>query len=151
MAKLINMFLILIAIQACLILYAAPMTAPTGGNAVWNFVININNWSSISFLLGLIGIAGGIGLIGIAAGTAFGFKTDFLIFAGAIAGFISMGSIFVNLGNVLRDDLIARVFVGDSCTLASCAPVTFIIAITIAPVAFFYAWTVIEWWRGKDY
>ena len=144
------MFLVLVAIQACLILYAAPMTT-TGGGSIWTFMTNIENWSSLTFLLGLIGIAGGIGLLGIAAGTAFGFKTDFLIFAGAIAGFISMGSIFVNLANVLRDDLIARVFVGAGCTLASCPPVTFIVAVTIAPVAFFYAWTVIEWWRGKDY
>ena len=144
------MFLVLVAIQACLILYAAPMTT-TGGGSIWTFMTNIESWSSLSFLLGLIGIAGGIGLLGIAAGTAFGFKTDFLIFAGAIAGFISMGSIFVNLANVLRDDLISRVFVGAECTLASCPPVTFIVAITIAPIAFFYAWTVIEWWRGKDY
>ena len=150
MAKLINMFLVLVAIQACLILYAAPMTT-TGGGSIWTFMTNIENWSSLTFLLGLIGIAGGIGLLGIAAGTAFGFKTDFLIFAGAIAGFISMGSIFVNLANALRDDLIARIFVGPTCTIASCAPVTFFVAITIAPVAFFYAWTVIEWWRGKDY
>ena len=150
MAKLVNMFLILIAVQACLILYAAPMST-TGGGSLWQFVTNIESWSSLSFLLGLIGIAGGIGLLGIAAGTAFGFKTDFLIFAGAIAGFISMGSIFVNLANVLRDDLISRIFVGPTCTLASCPPATFIVAITIAPIAFFYAWTVIEWWRGKDY
>jgi len=150
MAKLINMFLVLVAIQACLILYAAPMTS-TGGGSIWTFMTNIESWSSLTFLLGMIGIAGGIGLLGIAAGTAFGFKTDFLIFAGAIAGFISMGSIFVNLANVLRDDLIARVFIGPTCTLASCPPVTFFIAITIAPVAFFYAWTVVEWWRGKDY
>ena len=150
MAKLINMFLILIALQACLILYASPMTTTGGGN-LWTFVTNIENWSSLAFILGLIGIAGGIGLLTIAAGTAFGFKTDFLIFAGAIAGFISMGSIFVNLANVLRDDLIARVFVGATCTLESCPPVTFIVAVTIAPIAFYYVWTVIEWWRGKDY
>ena len=151
MAKLINMFFVLIAIQACLILYAAPMTT-TGGGSIWAFMTNIESWSSLTFLLGLIGIAGGIGLLGIAAGTAFGFKTDFLIFAGAIAGFISMGSIFVNLAGVMRDELISRIFfVGATCTLDSCAPVTFIVAITIAPIAFFYAWTVIEWWRGKDY
>jgi len=150
MAKLINMFLVLIAIQACLILYAAPMTT-TGGGSIWTFVTNINNWSSLTFILGLIGIATGIGIATIVAGTAFGAKTDFLMFAGAIAGFFSLGSIFINLANVLRDDLISRIFVGPTCTLASCPPVTFLVAITIAPVAFFYIWTVIEWWRGKDY
>ena len=150
MAKLVNMFLILIALQAALILYAAPMTT-VGGNSLWTFATNIDNWSSLTFVLSLIGIAGGIGLLGIAAGTAFGFKTDFLIFSVAIPGFLLMGSVFINFANVLRDELISRVFVGPTCTLASCSPATFIVAIIIAPIAFYYVWVVIEWWRGKDY
>ena len=150
MAKLINMFLVLVAIQACLILYAAPMTS-TGGGSIWTFMTNIENWNSLTFLLGLMGVATGVGIIGMVAGTAFGFKTDFLIFAVAIPGFISLGATFVLLANVLRDELISRIFVGPTCTLESCDPVTFFVAIIIAPVAFFYIWTVIEWWRGRDY
>lgn len=146
MAKLINMFIVLIAVQACLILYAAPMSTTSGGN-MWEFVMDLDNWASVTFLVSLIGFAG-LALGGIAAG-AFGYKADLLIWAGAIAGFISLGSIFVNLANVLRDDLIARVFVGPTCTIASCPPVTYFVGITIGVVALFYVWTVIEWWRGN--
>jgi len=147
MAKLVNMFIVLIAIQACLILYQTPMTTTGGGN-IWEFVTSLDNWSSITFLISLIGFAGLAVGVGIVAGV-FGYKSDFLIWAGAIAGFISLGSIFINLANVLRDDLIARVFVGPTCTIESCAPVTYFVGITIGVVAFFYVWTVIEWWRGN--
>lgn len=150
MAKLITMFFILIALQACLILYANPTTEDTD---IWTFVTNVDNWNSLTFILGLIGIAVGIGVVGIAI-AGFGYKTDFLIFSLAIAGFISMGVVFVNLANVLRDELIARFFT--SCavtdfTSTACSPVNWIIAIVIGPLAFYYVWTVIEWWRGKDY
>ena len=149
MAKLMTMFLILIAIQACLIIY----TDQTPENTmIWQFVTGMNTWGTLGFILALLGIAAGIGLVGIAAASTFGFKTDFLIFAPAIAGLISMGIVFTNLAKALQDDLISRIFT--TCDIANpllCTPVTFIVAITIGPVALFYVWTIIEWWRGKDY
>ena len=150
MAKLATMFFILIALQAVMTLYAAP--SYTVDTPLWEFVTNIDNWSSLNFILGLVGIAGGVALAGIIAGTVFGFKTDFIIFAGAIGGFISIGVVFVNFANMIRDELTAFFGAVDpTCTLASCALVTWILAITIAPIAFYYVWTVVEWWRGKDY
>jgi hypothetical protein len=144
-----TMFLVLIAIQACLIIY----TDQTPENTlIWQFVTGLNTWGTLGFILALLGIAGGIGLVGIAAASTFGFKTDFLIFAPAIAGLISMGLVFTNLAKALQDDLIGRIFT--TCDIANpilCTPVTFIIAITIGPVALYYVWTIIEWWRGKDY
>lgn len=145
MAKLFTMFLVLIAIQACLIIYADPSSLTTD---LWTFLINMDNWNNITFIIGLVAIASAIGLTGIVAGTMFGFKTDFLIMAPAIAGLISMGAVFVQLGSSIKSELAARVF--PACG-AVCLPANFIIAITLGPVALYYAWTVIEWWRGKDY
>lgn len=142
------MFLILLAIQACLLLYNGSDPLPTD---LWTFVTNIDNWNSLIFIVTLVGIAAGIGLIGVVAGSVFAFKSDFLLLAGAIGGFISMGVVFVNLANTIRDDLISHVFTGCALAGSSCAPVNFILAITVGPVALYYVWTVIDWWRGKDF
>ena len=151
MAKLFSMFVVLIAVQACLILYADPTY--TSETPLWKFVMGINNsWNTLEFITAIVGIAAGVWLVGIAASSIFGFKTDFLVFAPAITGLVSIGVIFINLGRAMQDELISRVFT--TCNLISpltCSPVTFIIAITIGPVALFYVWTVIEWWRGKDF
>ena len=147
MAKLFTMFLILIAIQACLIIYADQTASVT---PIWTFVNNLDQWGSLAFILSLVGIAAGIGLIGIAAASTFGFKTDFLIFAPAISGLVLCGAIFMNLAGVMRDELISRVFTTCSLGSLTCGPANFIIAITLGPIAFYYIWTICDWWRGKD-
>jgi len=147
MAKLFSMFLLLVGIQAVLLLFAAQTPANTN---IWSMVSNPTNWNSVPFILTIAGVAGTLSLVGIAVGSAFGFKTDFIIFAASVPGLLSMGVVFVNLYNVVRTDLIARLFT--SClTALSCPPVDFILAITVGTLAFFYAWTVVEWWRGKDF
>jgi len=151
MAKLVTLFFIMVAIQASLLMFAQQTPQTTD---LWSFMTNIDNWNSLTFILTLVGIAGAIGLVGIAATSLFGFKTDFLMLAPAIAGLISMGVVFINLANVLRDELVSRVFTDcgvSPAALHACAPVNWILAITIAPLAFFYVWTVMEWWRGKDF
>jgi hypothetical protein len=178
MAKLISFFLVLIALQASMLIYAAPtsmtdhcgnvplaanyVTSDTceaaGGtwyaysNSLWNFVTNLDNWNSLAFILGLVGIAAGIGLIGVTAASIFGFKTDFLIFAGAIGGFISLGGlVFINLGNMIKNELISKIFTDCTPGVLSCTPVVYILAVTLGPFALYYVWTVIEYWRGKDF
>jgi hypothetical protein len=145
MAKLVTMFFILVAIQAVMILYVDPSEYNT--IPIWDFLTNADNWHSTQFIMDLVAISLGIGLLGIAAGTVFGFKTDFLIFAGAIAGFIYMGIVFTDLSSFLRSELISM-FYSSTCTLASCPMITWIIAVTIGPVAFYYVWTIVGWWRG---
>jgi hypothetical protein len=144
------MFLVLIAIQVCLVLYGDQTAADT---VIWTFVTGLQSWGTLPFILALVGIAGGIALVGVYAASAFGFKTDFLIFAPAIAGFVSCGIIFTNLAKVLQSSLL-NIFT--SCdiankTWATCGQVDTIVAITIGIPAFIYVWTIIEWWRGKDY
>ena len=151
MAKLINMFFILIAIQACLLIYYSPEDVADPGSSIWEFIMNIDNWNSLSFILAMVGIAAGIGLVGVAASAMFAFKTDFLIFAAAIPGFMSMGVIFVNLANAFRNFLTNTIFTDCLAGVGNCAPVNTIVALTIGPFAFYYVWTIIEWWRGKDY
>lgn len=145
MAKLITMFMILIALQACILIY---QDSSQMDNAIWNFVMNMDQWSSLTFILSLFAIAGGLALVGIIAGSTFGFKTDFIILAQAIAGFITIGAVFTQFASIVKSELTSRIFVG--CT-GSCAPANFIVAITVGLLAFYYVWTVIEWWRGKDY
>jgi len=145
MAKLFSMFLVLIALQACLILYTGQDAENT---LIWDFVTNMSQWSTLGFVLALVGIAAGIGLIGVVAASVFAFKTDFLIFAPAIAGFITMGIVFSNFAKFLADQLIA--ILNPTCALP-CLPVNFFVALIVGPIALYYVWTVIEWWRGKDY
>ena len=149
MARLITMMILLIAVQACVMLYhdATPID-----NQVWTFVMNMDRWGDLTFILTLFSIAAGIGLVGIAASSIFGFKIDFLVLATAIGGLISIGYVFSNLATIVRADLINRVFT--TCIgapLMSCTPANFIVAITVGPFAFYYVWTVLEWWRGRDY
>jgi len=148
MAKLMTMFIILVSIQAVLLIYHDSSPVNT---VIWDFIMNVQGWGTLAFVLALIGIAGGIGLVGIAAASTFGFKTDFLIFAPAIAGLISCGVVFVNLANVIRDDLISTFFTTCSVDPSACAPVTLIVGLVVGLPALYYVWTIIEWWRGKDY
>ena len=152
------MFLILIAIQACLIIYTNQTEQST---VIWTFINGLDGWGTSAFTLTLIGIAAGIGLIGIAAASTFGIKTDFLIFAPAIAGFITVGVVLSNLANFMRSELTSRIFYCDpaalalaileDCEASATSTSTFIVAIIIGPIALYYVWTIIEWWRGKDF
>ena len=146
MAKLSTMFFVLIAIQACLMLY---QDIPPDATDLWNFVWGMDSWGTETFLLSLTAIAAALFASGITSGTLFGFKTDFLIMGPAIAGLLTIGAIFTNLASQIQVDLNASFFPG--CVgLDVCSPSLFFIAITIGPLAFYYAWTVVEWWRGKD-
>jgi len=153
MAKLFTMFLVLIAVQACLVLYIGESNEVAGSNAIWDLIMNVNNWGNLNFLASLVGVAMGIGLVGIAAASVFGFKTDFLLFGSMITGLIALGSVFISLFNTVRSNLISMIFDSAGCTLAdttSCFEANLVSALIVGPVALYYIWTVIEWWRGKD-
>jgi hypothetical protein len=164
------MFFILIAIQAVLIIYGSQSLAGAGdGGSIWSFIMNMDRWGSLTFALAIVGIAAGIGLVGIIAASTFGFKTDFLIFAPAIAGFISLGVVFTNLAMFLKSQLISMAFMCDPhmtgtvvisgvvtpmltyCMSSQATVANFIIGIIIGPLAFYYVWTILEYWRGKDF
>ena len=149
MAKLMTMFLILLALQAAIMLYHGT----SQDNDLWNFIMNTDNWSSQNLIISLGAIALAIGLTGISSGSVFGFKTDFLIMAPAIGGLISIGVVFAQLANIIRDELISTVFTAciNDPSAGACSSANFIVGILIGPFALYYVWTVIEWWRGKDY
>jgi len=151
MAKLMNMFVVLIAIQICLLMYTKQTPE---NNVIWLFVTTLSAWGTGGLILGIVGIASGIGLVGVAAASQFGFKTDFLIFAPAIAGFISCGTVLTNLASVMRDDLISSVF--PACSIAAplsvaCGPVNIVLAVFPGILALYYVITILSWWRGQDY
>lgn len=144
------MFVILIAIQAVLLIYADQTPQNTD---LWTFVMGFSlaNWGSIQWILTLGAIASAIFFSGISGGNVFGFKTDFIIMAPAIVGLISIGVVFTNLAGVIRNFLVNSVFTTCIPAPMACTPANFLIAITLGPVAFYYVWTVAEWWRGKDF
>lgn len=152
MAKLFTMFLILIAIQGALLMYHS--TTPQN-TTIWNFIMNTDKWNTQDFMMIFGGIAAMVALIGISAGGTFRFVSDFLTLGVMVTGLISIGVVFTNLANVLRSELVSRFF--PSCiglngyTVATCTPVNLIVGLAIGPWMLYYAWTVIEWWRGKDY
>ena len=152
------MFLILVALQACLILYASPSIdgTPVHQTDLWLFMVSLDMWSSIGFIVTLGSIAAAITFVGISSGGTFRFLTDVILFSPVIIGLIGLGVVFTNLANLVADELTTRLFpecMSDAFIASgfSCNPVIFLVAITIGPIAFFYVWTVIEWWRGKDY
>lgn len=144
MAKLMSMFLVLIAIQVGLILYAGQDAAQTD---IWTFIMNMGQWGTLDFVLAILGLTG-IGLIGVTAASAFGFKSDFIVLAVAIPGLISIGLVFSNLAKYLSAELIA---IFDPTCALPCLPINFIVGLIVGPIALYYVWTVIDWWRGKDF
>jgi hypothetical protein len=150
------MFFILIALQAGLLIFydqtLAPGESPGNDTELWRFLWTMDNWSSAGFILTIGAITAALLLSGISAGTSFRFITDFVVMGPAILGLISIGVVFTNFANMIRDELISRIFT-ECLDLApiACDPANFLIAITIGPIAFYYVWTVCEWWRGKDY
>jgi len=144
-ANLGTFFILLIAMQACLFLYQGQEQTAIANNSLWDFVWNTQNWANTEWALAFVGIAGTLGLIEIAS-SAFGFKTDFIIFSVAILGFISMGVVFVNFWNVIGSDF-ASLF---GCDSPTCTPVNWIRAVFLGPIAFYYVWTVVNWWRRAD-
>lgn len=143
------MFFILIALQAIMTLYVG---ADYHSNTdLWTFVTNMDNWNSAVFVLGVFGLALSIGLATIVVGGFLGVKTDFMVFAVAIPGLITMGIVFKNFATFMRDELTSRLAAIDpACLLEACPAANWITAVVVGPIAFYYVWTVVEWWRGKD-
>ena len=145
MAKLIAMFMILIAIQFCLILY---MDQPANNTQLWKFVTGVNNWGTTDLIVLFSTLAGGLLLAGIASGGTFRFVIDFTVVSQAIAMLFGFGVVFMNLESVVRKEFVSRFFPG--CPINTCTPAILLSAIIIGPFALYYLWSVIEWWRGKD-
>lgn len=149
MAKLMTMFLILIAIQGALIIY---QSATPDQTELWQFITNIPLWSSAAFIVTLGGIAAALALSSGAqtGGGAIRFVTDFITFAAGIGGLISIGAVFTQLANLVNSEFAVRIF-GFTGDPLGCAPSLFLTALLVGPIAFYYIWTAVEWWRGRDF
>ena len=148
MAKLASMFMLLIALQISMLFY---VNGSALDGILGSFITNISGWSTLEWILAVLLVAGGLTIVGVVAGSLFGFKSDFIIFAPAIAGLISIGAVFAQFAVVLHGWLTGTFFTECSTDISAvCPPAILIIAMTVGPIAFYYVWTVIEWWRGKD-
>lgn len=153
MAKLVVLMVFMIAVCLSLILYqGTDVTIPgTGGtmseNILYRFITNSNQWSGSNLWDSILGISLAVAGTGIVAGVMLGFVTDFMMFAVAIFGLMSIGFIFIQFQQLFRSELFAFF----ACTSAeTCKAADWITWVIVAPIAFLYIWTVVEWWRGKD-
>lgn len=135
----------LIAIQATLLIYTNNTPENT---TLWQFAGAPQNWNNTQFVLLFLGVASGITVAGLVAGSTFGFKTDFLVFAVIIGTLISWGVVFAQLYNRVFSDISAYLFGGASSMDNAAGLLTLLI---VSPFALYYIWTILEWWRGKDY
>ena len=173
MARLITFFMVILAIQFTMLILINPsdnintnvqcswnangtttcaqFETNNSGNMLWIFATNTSYWNNAEFILTIVGIAGTLGLVGITAGSAFGFKTDFLIFGIAILGFLSLGSILIELGSLLTttfSDWLTDKSINIVCD--GCYQANILTGACLGVFALYYVWTVVEWWRGKD-
>lgn len=157
MVKFQTMLVFMIALQVCLLMFQDPsqgnnITMGNSGSLIWDFVTNITNWNGTGFILLFLGVASLALVSGIIAGTTFGFKTDFLLFAGQIGAFISFGGIMVQLANVMISGL-SGIFYDPShcgaCTGYSQIAVFFTAAF-IGVIAIIYILSVVDWWRRAE-
>ncbi len=150
MAKIASFLLILGAIQLTLLLFAAP----GAGDAVtfWNLWSNPTNWGTTQFIIALVGLAGLTGAVTILIGSMLGFKTDFLVFAPAVAALLGFVAIIVQLHStfvaqmyttVCQDTFVAGVS-------EACPTLNWILWAAVSPLVIYYVMTVIEFWRGRD-
>jgi hypothetical protein len=147
MAKLGNFFLTLIGIQIALCLYLGIDSPAT---AMWDLITHPFKFSSTDWILSSLAIVATVGWVtAITVGQVFGFKTDFIIFAPAIPGLLSVLLIAEQLWTALEGKLYP-LFCNTANVSITCPTVQWILWLTISPLIFYYAWTVLEWWRGKD-
>jgi hypothetical protein len=134
MAKLLNLMLLVFAVQIALVLF---VVGPTGipGGSLWTFLFNPTSWSDsdlLSTIFDTIAVAG-VGLI--VVGT-FVYRSDFVTFAGITSIFLSFGSSLYNLWVYIQSNT------GTSGN--------WIAAIFISPIILMYVYVILEFWRGKD-
>jgi len=118
---------------------------------LWSFITDfvfLSKWTVTDLLTAICGIAASLAISTIIAGSVFKFITDFIVLAPAVAGILTIGVVFTNFANFMRNFLSQYVFVG--CITGTCAASTLLTAAIVGPLAFYFAWTVFDWWRGKD-
>ena len=133
MGKLLNSLLVVLAIELSLNMFVG-MATPF--SSLLSLIFNINLWSTQDLITKIMALALTAGITGIIAGNLLGFKSDFLIFAGLAAIFLSYGMLIMNLGIYLN-----------STPYISGTPIALII---IAPMVVIYLYTILKFWRGWD-
>lgn len=122
----------------------------SNGGTFLQTVMHPENIGSLNFFLTFIGISTVMGLVGLVAGSQFGFKTDFLVFAPVVFSFALTAQIFINLWSFMYSNLSAMI--GASC-VASYTCDNFIrgvLGFCIGLPALYYVLVIIEWWRNSS-
>lgn len=132
MGKLINMVLLIVAINFAMFLWISPDVVP--GGVLWTLITNPENWSSlslISYIVDALALVGGLIMI-------FGSITgnDTLMFAGVSGVFLSFGVSLVKLYSELN-----------GITNFQGTPIPMLIT---APMLVIYLYVVLKFWRGSD-
>ena len=133
MGKLLNMLLVVLAINLALVLFLN-ITPP--GSALYQLIINPQEWGSLSLINYLQDAIALVGVIGIVIGTFFT-KSDFLVFAGISSIFFSFGFGLVEF----YQRLVALPFFNEN---------TYLAVIIVSPLLLTYLYVILKFWRGTD-
>ena len=144
MAKLMNLFMIMIAIELSMMLYAS--TTPSY-NPLWQVLVS-PSWNSLLILVTAGSIAVGLGWgAAVVMGSVFGLKTDFMVFAVMIPGIFTWGTLIYDFRKLLYAEFAPKFMCKAG---ALCIPADVIAILTGGILALWFIFGVIDWWRGRD-
>jgi len=141
MGKLVNALIFIFVINLVMILFLG-VSVP--GSSLWSLVTNPENWSSLSLINFVTDAFLLIGIAGIVVGTLLSKDSDFYVFAGITAIFLSFGASLFEFYQQLNSQ---SLFSQNLTT--SVKPLT-LAMIIIAPMIIMYLYLALKFWRGND-
>lgn len=132
MGKLLNSLLLIAAIEFSMSLFLGQSTPTT---SLLTLVFNPSLWSTTDIITKFMSLTTAASLGLIAIGTLL-YKSDFFIFGGLAAMFLSYGMVFANLYSYLN-----------SVPGLQNTP---LVVLIVAPMVITYVYVVLKFWRGWD-
>lgn len=132
MGKLLNSLLLLGAMELAMTLFLGVSTPAT---SLLTLIFNLSLWNSSSLITKIMGLTTAASLGVITIGSLL-YKSDFFIFGGLAAIFLSYGMVFMQFYNYLN-----------SIPQVQNTPVAILIT---APLVISYLYVVLKFWRGWD-
>lgn len=133
MAKLMNMLLLVFAIQVALVLFVG---YELPGSTLWNLLTTGSGGTLQDYLKDVIAIAG---LGAIVIGSLF-VKSDFLVFGGITTVFYSFGASLFSLWRYIDGKSLFGGHEGNP----------WVAMLFVSPMILMYLYTVLSFWRGRD-
>ena len=133
-AKMLNALLLIAAMDLSLMLFLGAYT-PT--MSLITLMLNPVGWTELAFISQLVLAIALVGSVGIIVGSFTGVKSDFIVFAGVTAVFLSYGA---SIWQVYQRIISVPQFDKSN----------YLAVLLIAPLIIMYVYIVIKFWRGTD-